>query len=154
MRTSVLQTAVRHALASPDEIHEAQSLLSANGLLGPEKRIAYLGLLDPSRGQEAEDRRFRAFIHDVSGAAPTDAVVSVSTGTLISALELDTTVTGELPVLEEEFEIVEQLRREFTMQLDHAKAEIAAAIRQEVAASLKRSTDRRQTAEVRGAALH
>ena len=109
MRTSVLQTAVRHPLASPDEIHEAQSLLSANGLLGPEKRIAYLGLLDPSRGQEAEDRRFRAFIHDVSGAAPTDAIVSVSTGTLISALELDTTATGELPVLEEEFEIVEQL---------------------------------------------
>jgi len=103
MRTSVRQTAVRHPLASPDEIHEAQSLLSANGLLGPEKRIAYLGLLDPSRGQEAEDRRFRAFIHDVSGAAPTDAIVSVSTGTLISALELDTTATGELPVLEEEF---------------------------------------------------
>jgi len=51
-------------------------------------------------------------------------------------------------------EIVEQLRREFTMQLDHAKAEMAAAIRQEVAASLKRSIDRKQTAEIRGAALN
>ena len=35
--------------------------------------------------------------------------VSVSSGTVISAVELDTAVTGELPVLEEEFEVVEQL---------------------------------------------
>ena len=109
MTTSVLQAASVHPLASPDEITAVQSLLGSSGLLGPEKRIAYLGLLDPARGQEGQDRRFRVFIHDVSGAAPVDAVVSLTRGEVLSVTELDTTATGELPVLEEEFELVEIL---------------------------------------------
>ncbi|QCO97959.1 primary-amine oxidase [Arthrobacter sp. 24S4-2] len=109
MSTPVLQTAPIHPMTSPHEITAVQSLLSSNGLLGPEKRIAYLGLLDPSRGQEGQDRRFRAFIHDVSGAAPVDVVVSLARGEIDSVTELDTKVTGELPVLEEEFELVEVL---------------------------------------------
>ena len=56
-----------------------------------------------------EDRRFRVFLHDVTGGTPGRRAVSVSSGTVISAVELDTAVTGELPVLEEEFEVVEQL---------------------------------------------
>ena len=55
----------------------------------------------------AEDRRFRIFIHDIAGGAPADVVVSVTRGEVVSAVELDTAVTGELPVLEEEFEVVE-----------------------------------------------
>ena len=109
MTTPVLQAAAVHPLASPDEITAVRSLLGSSGLLGPEKRIAYLGLLDPSRGQEGQDRRFRVFIHDISGAAPVDAVVSLTRGEVFSVTELDTTVTGELPVLEEEFELVEIL---------------------------------------------
>ena len=57
----------------------------------------------------AEDRRFRVFLHDVTGGCPADVSVSVSSGTVISVVELDTAETGELPVLEEEFEVVEQL---------------------------------------------
>lgn len=109
MSTPVLQSAPVHPMASLHEIKAVQSLLSSNGLLGAEKRIAYLGLLDPSRGQEGQDRRFRVFIHDVSGAAPVDVVASLSRGEIDSVTELDTKVTGELPVLEEEFELVEVL---------------------------------------------
>ncbi|WP_284990613.1 primary-amine oxidase [Arthrobacter sp. efr-133-TYG-120] len=109
MTTPVLQAVPVHTLASPDEITAVQSLLRSSGLLSPEKRIAYLGLLDPSRAQEGQDRRFRVFIHDVSGAAPVDVVVSLTRGKVLSATQLDTNVTGELPVLEEEFELVEIL---------------------------------------------
>ena len=109
MTTPVLQAAPVHPLASSDEITGVQSLLRSSGLLSPEKRIAYLGLLDPSRVQKGQDRRFRVFIHDVSGAAPVAVVVSLTRGKVLSATELDTKVTGELPVLEEEFELVEIL---------------------------------------------
>lgn len=101
-----------YQMTTSAEIAAVREILHAAGLLGESARIAYLGLLDPPRGSSegaAVDRRFRVFLHDVIGAAPKDAVVSVTRGTVESAVELDTAVTGELPVLEEEFEVVEAL---------------------------------------------
>ena len=128
MTPSLTDTLTPYRLATGAEITEVQGILRAGGLLGPEKRIAYLGLLDPARrpapaetGRPAEnpdaapdaalaaDRRFRVFIHDVSGGRPLDVTVSATSGAVTSAVELDTAATGELPVLEEEFEIVEEL---------------------------------------------
>ncbi|YCK82553.1 primary-amine oxidase [Arthrobacter sp. D3-18] len=99
----------QYALATGAEISQVQGILQASGHLGPDKRIAYLGLVDPSRGQSEQDRRFRVFIHDISGGAPSDVLVSATRGEIIKAIELDTKVSGELPVLEEEFEVVETL---------------------------------------------
>src|SRR4029453_11609338 len=99
----------QYRLATGAEISEVQRLLQAAGHLGHEQRIAYLGLVDPSRGQAQEDRRFRVFIHDISGGTPADVLVYVAQGQILSATELDTKVSGELPVLEEEFEVVETL---------------------------------------------
>ncbi|GIU57667.1 primary-amine oxidase [Arthrobacter sp. NicSoilC12] len=100
-----------YSLATGAEITAVQGILRAAGLLGGTRRIAYLGLLDPARNApaESEDRRFRVFLHDAAGGRPADVTVSVSSGTVVSAVELDTAATGELPVLEEEFEVVEQL---------------------------------------------
>ncbi|POH75283.1 primary-amine oxidase [Arthrobacter glacialis] len=100
------------ALASAAEITSVREILQTAGLLGESARIAYLGLLDPPRGQQDDssvNRRYRVFLHDVSGGVPKDAVVSVTSGTVESAVELDTAVTGELPVLEEEFAAVEEI---------------------------------------------
>ncbi|WP_458778738.1 primary-amine oxidase [Arthrobacter sp. D3-16] len=106
----------RYSLTSGGEITQVQAILRAAGHLGQEKRIAYLGLLDPARGSLVEqasdsspERRFRVFIHDISGGLPVDVVVSVTRREVVSAVELDTTATGELPILEEEFELVESL---------------------------------------------
>src|SRR5688572_24119003 len=99
----------QYALATGAEISQVQAILRAAGHLGAEKRIAYLGLVDPSRSQSGQDRRFRVFIHDISGGAPSDVLVSVTRGEILTAIELDTKVSGELPVLEEEFEVVETL---------------------------------------------
>lgn len=105
-----------YALAKAAELTQVRGILAAAGLVSENTRFAYLGLLDPPRGEavhsaghDGAGRRFRAFLHDVSGAAPKDVTVSLTRGTVDSVVELDTSATGELPVLEEEFEVVEQI---------------------------------------------
>ncbi|BCT76626.1 amine oxidase [Sinomonas cyclohexanicum] len=112
----------RFALATAEEITAVRAILAGAGLWTETTRIAYLGLVDPPRGSRPAaggeqtgvvlpevDRRFRVFLHDVAGAAPHDVTVSVTRGEVDTDVELDTSVTGELPVLEEEFEAVEQI---------------------------------------------
>ncbi|MGF9661528.1 primary-amine oxidase [Arthrobacter crystallopoietes] len=110
MTISSTELSSAYALASADEITRVRRILADAGLAGENIRFAYLGLLDPPRGAASkEDRRFRAFLHDVSGAAPKDVVVSVTRNEVESITDLDTSVTGELPVLEEEFAVVEEI---------------------------------------------
>ena len=106
-----LTATAAYALATAEEISAVRGVLVGADLLGDSVRIAYLGLLDPPRGAEGErpDRRFRIFLHDTSGAAPRDVVVSATAGKVESVVVLDTAVSGELPVLEEEFAAVEEL---------------------------------------------
>jgi primary-amine oxidase len=109
--TAAATDAGAHSLTSVAEISLVRGILSAAGLLGVNIRVAYLGLLDPPRGREAApvERRFRVFLHDVSGAAPRDVTVSATRNVVESVVVLDTAQTGELPVLEEEFGAVEEL---------------------------------------------
>ena len=97
------------ALPTAQELQTVRTILADAGLFGDSIRVAYLGLLDPPRGATEINRRFRVFLHDVSGAAPTDVIVSATHGTVESRVTLDTALTGELPVLEEEFGAVEDL---------------------------------------------
>ena len=97
------------ALPTAEELHRVRTILADAGLFGESIRVAYLGLLDPPRTAAETDRRFRVFLHDVSGAAPTDVIVSATHNTVESSVTLDTALTGELPVLEEEFGAVEEL---------------------------------------------
>jgi primary-amine oxidase len=111
MTTAAAATVSSYALASAEEITAVRTVLAEAGLAGKNTRFAYLGLLDPPRrgGEAPADRRFRAFLLDVTGAAPKDVTVSVTSGKVLTVAELDTSVTGELPVLEEEFEVVEAI---------------------------------------------
>ena len=90
-------------LPTADELQRVRTILADAGLFGDSIRVAYLGLLDPPRGAETAvtNRRFRVFLHDISGAAPTDVIVSVTHNAVESSVTLDTALTGELPVLEE-----------------------------------------------------
>jgi primary-amine oxidase len=109
----IADTATAFALPTEPELVSVRKILADAGLFGESIRVAYLGLLDPPRGArkvaEEANRRFRVFLHDISGAAPTDVIVSVTHGVVESSVTLDTAVTGELPVLEEEFGAVEEL---------------------------------------------
>src|SRR4051812_45489848 len=113
MTTSPTELASAYALATTEEITRVRGILAAAGLAGDSVRFAYLGLLDPPRRAATEEaaveRRFRVFLHDISGAAPKDVVVSVTREEVESVTDLDTSVTGELPVLEEEFAVVEEI---------------------------------------------
>ncbi len=104
-------TVTAFALPTAEELQKVRTILSDAGLFGDSIRVAYLGLLDPPRGARSEeaDRRFRVFLHDISGAAPTDVIVSATQEAIESSVTLDTALTGELPVLEEEFGAVEEL---------------------------------------------
>ncbi|WP_154604838.1 primary-amine oxidase [Arthrobacter sp. AQ5-05] len=112
MTASIDVDVASYSPVTSQEVTAVRDILQAAGLLGDAVRIAYLGLLDPQRGRPFDapvDRRFRVFLHDVSGAAPRDVVVSATNGAVESAVELDTAETGELPVLEEEFDVVERI---------------------------------------------
>ncbi len=98
-----------YALAAEAEIAQVRTILAENGHFPESARVAYLGLEDPRRDATETDRRFRVFLLDVGGNRPKDIVVSVTRGEVESVIELDTATSGELPVLEEEFEVVEQL---------------------------------------------
>ena len=101
---------------TPEEISAVRALLRDDGYFPAEARIAYLGLIDPPRGTErAEvevDRRFRVFVLNTAEGTSRDIVVSATHQTVVSVTELDTAVDGELPVLEEEFEVVEAVLAE------------------------------------------
>lgn len=98
-----------YALTSAGDITAVRAILADARLFDESIRVAYLGLLDPPRDSGAVDRRFRAFLHDVSSGAAQDVVVSVTHKEVLSKIELDTSVVGELPVIEEEFEVVEEI---------------------------------------------
>lgn len=101
-----------YALQTPEEISTVRAVLEEAGHFPDSARMAYLGLVEPARGTPADaavNRRFRVFLLDVDGGRPKDVVVSATDRRIESVTELDTEVTGELPVLEEEFEMVEQI---------------------------------------------
>jgi primary-amine oxidase len=106
-----------YTLATAREISAVREILAEAGIWSESTRVAYLGLVEPARGTHgraavghaAVDRRFRAFLHDTAGARPHDVTVSVTRREVDNDVELDTAVTGELPVLEEEFEAVEEI---------------------------------------------
>jgi len=109
MTTPADPTVSPWALQTEAEITQVRDVLRRQGLLPETARIAYLGLLDPSPGESEPERRFRVFLHDMTGKPPKDIVVSLTQRRVTSAVELDTMVTGELPVLVEELGVVEQL---------------------------------------------
>ncbi|MGW9412719.1 primary-amine oxidase [Arthrobacter cupressi] len=99
------------------EITAVRAALGDAGLFDESARVAYLGLLDPPRGAageaEATPRRFRVFLHNIATGTARDVVVSLGEGAagaeITRNIDLDTAVTGELPVIEEEFELVESV---------------------------------------------
>ncbi|MGA9871351.1 MAG: primary-amine oxidase [Rhodococcus sp. (in: high G+C Gram-positive bacteria)] len=109
--------AVQHALslATAEELSSVRKILADAGLVSDRTRFVYVGLLEPDKtvlyGQSTKsvDRRFRAMLLDPATPESIDAVVSVTDRTVLSNRVLDAATAGQLPVLDEEFELVEQL---------------------------------------------
>ncbi len=97
---------------SADEIAAVREVLDAAGLVRESTRFAYVGLDEPTKAELAAGtppRRARALLHDVRVVAARDVLVDLTAGTVLRSSDLDAAVDGQLPVLDEEFELVEQL---------------------------------------------
>jgi len=104
--------AARHPLdpLAPEEITVARELLAAAGLVTETTRFAYLGLLDPPKNAPVQgDRRLRVLLLDVSGGPSCDATVSLTATRVDSHRLIDAATEGQLPVLDKEFALVEEI---------------------------------------------
>jgi primary-amine oxidase len=100
---------------SAAEITAVRDLIAAAGLVADTTRFVYVGLDEPTKdelsgGPEGGcERRARVLLHDVRTPADRDVLVSLSAGRVSRVRELDAVVDGQLPVLDEEFGLVEEL---------------------------------------------
>jgi primary-amine oxidase len=116
---SACTTGVAHPLATltADEIVTAREVLVDAGLLPDSARVVYLGLEEPpkepshDRAGGPAERRVRALLHDNAATGGRDVLVSVSRRAIVADHKLDPAVDGQLPILDEEFGIVEETLR-------------------------------------------
>src|SRR4051812_38974753 len=104
-----------HPLAqlSASEVTTAREVLVAADLIADTTRFVYVGLEDPDKAtlyskDPVVDRRVRVLLHDIERPSR-DVVVSVTGRTVVADRQLDAAVDGQLPVLDEEFAIVEEV---------------------------------------------
>ncbi|WP_337060509.1 primary-amine oxidase [Kineococcus sp. G2] len=115
----VLTTTGRHPLSSltAQEIASTREVLVSAGLVHEGTRFVYVGLQEPTKPElrEARDggttpvRRARVLLHDVRVVEAKDVIVDLDARRIESTTELDAEADGQLPILDEEFELVEQL---------------------------------------------
>jgi len=95
---------------TPEEITACRELLVTAGLVTEATRFAYLGLLDPPKSAPAQDdRRLRVLLLDISGGPSCDARVSLTESRVVAHRLIDAATEGQLPVLDEEFALVEEI---------------------------------------------
>ena len=98
-----------------DDVTRAKEILVADGVFGEFTRVAYMGLEEPAKGDvlglsagDSLDRRIRVMTIDVSTHLSYDAVVSVTTGAVVSKAAIDGSA-GRAPIVASEYEHVEQI---------------------------------------------
>ncbi|MFC4464597.1 primary-amine oxidase [Streptomyces xiangluensis] len=111
-------TATAHPLdqLTAGEIEEIRSVLDRAGSLQDTSRFVFVGLEEPTKSDlfafsvgDPVDRRARVLLHDIAGAPGRDVLVSLAGRNIVAERTLDAVADGQLPVLEEEFGIVEEL---------------------------------------------
>lgn len=112
---SVTPAATAHPLASltPTEIERVRAIVLNAMEVGPATRFAYVGLDEPNKsevlawqaGGGMPERKVRVQLLDLATTRSIDAIVSLTTGQVISETILDGT-SGQLPILDAEFEEV------------------------------------------------
>ena len=113
------QTTSAHPLdpATGAEYLAGREIMAAAGLLRTEQpvRFAYYGLAEPPKDDvlnaKAPDRRLRAFLVNTATGESTDVVVSLTGAQVISARTLDPPADGQMPILDSEFDLVEEIVR-------------------------------------------
>jgi primary-amine oxidase len=99
-----------------DEIRGVKEILAEAGLLGETVRYAFCGPEEPAKadilaydGETPLERRFRVLLLDLATGDSRDVLVSLTRSSIESAVQLDTAKTGQLPIIDSEFELVEEV---------------------------------------------
>lgn len=114
--TTAPLTAHPLSLLTAEEVSTNRDVVAEAGLLGPDTRFVYVGLLEAPKAEllahvdGADFRRSVASILiDRATGAATSVVVDVTTGAVESTREIDALAEGQGPILDEEFEDIEQI---------------------------------------------
>src|SRR3954470_5354455 len=118
MTTTIQQLRHTHPLdpITPGGVEELRRVAVAAGLVADSTRFVYVGLQEPAKAEVLSHqagrpgtRSFRVLLLDLATQVSRDVVGAAAAGTVVSVVELATATAGQLPVLDEEFELVEQL---------------------------------------------
>ncbi|MGJ3402251.1 primary-amine oxidase [Glutamicibacter sp. Je.9.36] len=113
--TTAVGTAHPLEQITSEEIELARRLLDSAGLIADTTRFAYLGLLDPPKdllysATEMEiPRKIRVMLYDPSKSWSADIILSLTSGEIESQRDIDPEFDGQVPVLLEEFDTVEEI---------------------------------------------
>jgi primary-amine oxidase len=99
--------------ATAGEYLAGRDVMAKAGLLADPVRFAYYGLEEPPKLQvlagEPTDRRLRAFLVNTDTGESADVVVSLREQAVISATRLDPKTDGQMPILESDYERVDEI---------------------------------------------
>jgi primary-amine oxidase len=107
--------------ATAAEYLAGREIMAAAGLLAEPVRFAYYGLEEPAKDEVLAsaangaanrgpvDRRLRAFLLNLKNGESTDVVVSLTKGGVVSARTIDTAAEGQLPIVDSEYHLVEEI---------------------------------------------
>ena len=103
-------------MTTEHEVGAVRNILDGAGLLGDSIRWAFFAPEEPTKAEvlahepgAALDRRFRVVLLDLATGASRDVVVSVSHERVDSVHELDPATTGQPPIIDSEFELIEEI---------------------------------------------
>jgi primary-amine oxidase len=111
-------TATGHPLdmTTEAEVSAVRDILDGSGLLGESIRWAFFAPEEPAKAEvlahrlgTAPDRRFRVVLLDLATGTSRDVVVSVSQERVDSVHELDPATTGQPPIIDSEFVLIEEI---------------------------------------------
>ena len=101
---------------TPEEIAAVRDVLVSTGALGENDRYCFAALEEPSkdtvlghRPGDPVDRRFRVLLLDLKDATSREVIVSATRREIDRVATLDCATAGQLPILDTEFEAVEQI---------------------------------------------
>ncbi|MGZ4574273.1 MAG: primary-amine oxidase [Mycobacteriaceae bacterium] len=101
---------------TPEEITGARDVLTAAGLVSESTRFVYVGLDEPDKAEvlafqpgDGIDRHVRLMALEMATGIGTDFVVSVTSGEVLRAHTLDSATEGQVPILDIEFEVIEEI---------------------------------------------
>ncbi|MDQ4097861.1 MAG: tyramine oxidase, partial [Actinomycetota bacterium] len=101
------------AMTTEAEVLAVRDVLVEAGLLTDTVRYTFFAPEEPTKDEvlsgAAADRRFRTVLLDLATGASWDTVVSTDSRSVVSSRQLDPAREGQPPIIDSEFEIVEDI---------------------------------------------